>query len=210
MCAWLRQEGNEVNRKRIKRLMQEMGIEALYPKPRTSIPCPWSLRFPYLLRGLKIEKPNHVWSTDITYVRLSGGFVYLVAVIDWFSRYVLSWELSNTLDKDFCIRALESALRLGTPSIFNTDQGCQFTSDAFLRVLQSKNIRISMDGRGRALDNIFIERLWRSVKYEDIYLKDYGSMKEVRQGLENYFEFYNHTRIHQSLNYLTPAKIHQK
>jgi putative transposase len=197
-----------VNRKRISRLMRLMGLEAIYPKPNLSKSHPSHHKYPYLLRGLLIERPNQVWSTDITYVRLQGGFAYLVAVIDWYSRYVLSWELSNSLDTNFCLIALEKALSQQTPEIFNTDQGVQFTSNDFISILKSHLIAISMDGRGRALDNIFVERLWRSVKYEDIYIKGYETMSEAYQGLSAYFDFYNNTRPHQSLDYRTPSKVY--
>lgn len=185
-----------------------MGLEAIYPKPKLSQPSPGHRIYPYLLRGEKIEQVNQVWSSDITYVRLTDGFVYLVAIIDWFSRYVLEWEISVTLDSNFCVSRLERALMKGQPKIFNTDQGAQFTSLAFTERLVEREIRISMDGRGRALDNIFVERLWRSVKYEDIYLNDYGSVGEVQRGLGRYFRFYNGERLHQSLNYRTPASVY--
>jgi len=196
------------NRKRIQRLMQVMGIRGVAPGPDTSRPHPAHKVYPYLLRGLAIEAVNQVWSTDITYIPMTKGFMYLVAVIDWHSRYVLSWELSNTLDTAFCLVALEKALGLGTPGIFNTDQGAQFTSLAFTQALLDKGIKISMDGRGRALDNIFVERLWRTVKYENIYMNDYLSVPELRSGLKRYFEFYNQERLHQSLDYQTPAEVH--
>lgn len=208
MTAWLRTQGETVNHKRVARLMRQMGIEAIYPRPRTSTPADNVRRYPYLLKGLVIDEPNMVWSTDITYIRLAGGFVYLVAVIDWFSRYVLSWQLSNTMDVHFCLVALEEALRVGKPEIFNSDQGSQFTSEAFTSSLESQGIRISQDGKGRAFDNIFVERLWRSVKYEEVYLKDYATVAMAIEGLGNYFEFYNHQRLHQSLNYQVPAAVH--
>lgn len=204
MKAWLRVQGYGVNRKRVIRLMQEMGLEGLYPKPRTSQSSSENRIYPYLLRGRVIDHPNQVWSTDITYIRLTRGFLYLVAIIDWLSRYVLAWELSNTLETHFCLVALEKALKNGTPEIFNTDQGVQFTDRDFTGCLQSHQIQISMDGRGRALDNIFVERLWRSVKYEEVYLKDYQTAIEARKGLGSYFDFYNHERFHQSLAYRTP------
>jgi putative transposase len=204
----LRDEGYSVNRKRISRLMRLMGLEAIYPKPNLSKSHPGHHKYPYLLKGLAIERSNQVWSTDITYVRLQSGFVYLVAVIDWYSRYVLSWELSNSLDTNFCLMALKASLNQGTPEIFNTDQGVQFTSDDFTGILKSHEIKISMDGRGRALDNIFVERLWRSVKYEDIYLKEYETMPEAHEGLRAYFDFYNNTRPHQSLGYRKPIEVH--
>ena len=196
------------NRKRIVRLMRIMGIRGIAPGPDTSRPHPEHKVYPYLLRGVTIDRVNHVWSTDITYIPMSKGFMYLVAVIDWYSRYVLSWQLSNTLDTAFCLEALEQALQVNTPDIFNTDQGVQFTSEAFTGALQEKLIRISMDGRGRALDNIFVERLWRTVKYENIYLNDYATVMALRNGLQHYFTFYNQERVHQSLNYLTPAEVY--
>ena len=183
MTQWLCREGHAVNRKRVQRLMQLMGLEAIYRKPRTTIPNAENKVYPYLLRGVPITHCNHVWSTDITYIPMRHGFMYLVAVIDWFSRHVLSWRLSNSLDTSFCLEALEDALTHATPEIFNTDQGTQFTSVAFTSVLDSNGIAISMDDRGRAIDNVFIERLWRTVKYEDIYLKDYETVDELYQGL---------------------------
>jgi putative transposase len=177
-------------------------------KPRTSTPAPGHKIYPYLLRGLKITRPNQVWSADITYVPLPKGFMYLVAIIDWFSRYVLTWQLSNTLDGHFCLQALQQALQHGQPEIFNTDQGAQFTALAFTGLLEAAHIRISMDGRGRALDNIFVERLWRTVKYEDIYLKDYATVPALITGLTRYFTFYNQERFHQSLSYRTPTEVH--
>jgi putative transposase len=208
MVDKLRKAGYNVNRKRVSRLMNLMGLEVIYPKRNLSKSHPNHHKYPYLLRGLAIERSNQVWSTDITYVPLQGGFVYLVAVIDWYSRYVLSWELSNSLDTSFCLIALNKALNQQTPEIFNTDQGVQFTSDDFTGVLKSHQIQISMDGRGRALDNIFVERLWRSVKYEDIYIKGYETMSEAYQGLNEYFNFYNNERSHQSLGYQTPAEVY--
>lgn len=208
MTYWLRRQGYTVNPKRIRRLLRKMGIEAVYPKKNLSKSNPGHRKYPYLLRGLSIEQSNQVWSTDITYIRLQGGFAYLVAVIDWFSRYVLSWELSNSLDTSFCIKALDEALNQGTPQMFNTDQGVQFTSEEFTGKLLDHQIQISMDGRGRALDNIFIERLWRSVKYEDVYPKGYENMIEAYQGLKSYFDFYNNERIHQSLDYRTPSEVY--
>lgn len=208
ITAWLRREGHTVNPKRIRRLMRLMGLQAIYPKPRTSIPAPGHRKYPYLLRDLKITRPGQVWSTDITYVPMKHGFMYLVAIIDWFSRYVLAWQLSNTLDGLFCRVALRQALERGTPEIFNTDQGAQFTALEFTDVLENAGVRISMDGRGRALDNVFVERLWRTVKYEDIYLKDYGTVPQLDAGLHAYFRFYNDERLHQSLDYCTPAEVH--
>lgn len=210
MTAWLNEVKQErVNVKRVRRLLRLMGLEAIYPKPRLSQAAAGHRIYPYLLRGVKIARVNQVWSTDITYIRLQGGFVYLVAVIDWYSRYVLSWEISTTLETDFCVSALEGALRLGRPEIFNTDQGAQFTSQAFTKILQAREIAISMDGRGRALDNIFVERLWRSVKYEEVYLHNYENVPQALTGLGQYFQFYNHDRLHQSLEYQTPAAIYQ-
>jgi len=210
MTAWLKREGYEVNRKRIRRLMRVMGIEAIYPKPNLSKSLNEHKKYPYLLKGVSIEYPDQVWSTDITYIRLEHGFVYLVAIIDWHSRYVLSWELSNTLDKEFCLKALEDALRHSKPCIFNTDQGCQFTSLEFTGRLQSSGIRISMDGKGRVFDNIFVERLWRTVKYEEVCLHSYQSAKEARTGLKKYFCFYNRERLHSSLGYMTPYEIYYR
>lgn len=207
MTAHLRREGYQVNPKRIGRLMHKMDLMAVYPKPRTTIGGS-EHKYPYLLRGLAITHPNQVWSTDITYIPMQKGFMYLVAVIDWFSRYVLSWKLSNTLDGSFCLDALHDALLLGKPEIFNTDQGVQFTAHAFTRTLDDAGIRISMDGRGRAFDNIFIERLWRSVKYEDIYINDYTTVPALTVGLDAYFTFYDTERPHQSLDYRTPAEVH--
>jgi putative transposase len=209
MAEWLKGEGHEVNRKRIQRLMQIMGLEAIYPKPRTSEAIKEHKIYPYLLRGVAVTRPNQVWSTDVTYIPMEKGFMYLAAVIDWYSRYVLSWRISNTLDADFCIEALKAALKKGRPDIFNTDQGAQFTCRAFTAVLEQASIMISMDGRGRALDNVFVERLWRSVKYEDIYLKSYSNGIDLTDGLGAYFDFYNNERPHQSLQYKTPVFIHQ-
>lgn len=209
MTTYLRQRGYIVNRKRTRRLMQKMGLAAIYPKPHTTVVSQEHRIYPYLLRGVAIVRPNQVWSTDITYVPLTNGFMYLTAVIDWFSRYVLAWQLSNTLDTQFCIEALQHALRLGRPEIFNTDQGSQFTSTAFTSILEAADIRISMDGKGRALDNIFVERLWRSVKYEDIYLKNYETVPLLYIGLRDYFTFYNYERPHQSLGNYTPATVYQ-
>ena len=197
----------EVNRKRIQRLMRILGIEAHYPKPHLSRPQPGHQIYPYLLRGVTIERPNHVWSTDITYVPMQGGFLYLVAVMDWFSRFVLSWELSNTMETGFCLTALEAALCFGQPDIWNSDQGAQFTAADFLQPLQQRGVRISMDGRGRALDNVFIERLWRSLKYELIYPGDFATGAELFAALDRYFRFYNYQRPHQALGYRTPADL---
>jgi putative transposase len=208
MTVYLQQLGYPINHKRVQRLMQLMGLPAIYPKPRTSTPAPGHKIYPYLLRGLKISRPNQAWSADITYVPLPKGFMYLVAIIDWFSRYVLTWQLSNTLDSHFCLHALQQALQRGQPEIFNTDQGAQFTSLAFTGLLEAAHIQISRDGRGRALDNIFVERLWRTVKYEDIYLKDYATVPALITGLTRYFTFYNEERFHQSLGYRTPVEVH--
>lgn len=205
----LRRQGWKINRKRVQRLMRAMGIEGVAPGPRTSRPHPEHQVYPYLLRNLNVVRPNQVWCADITYIPMKKGHMYLVAVMDWFSRRVLSWELSNSLDSSFCVDALQQALAsYGTPEIFNTDQGCQFTSEAFVSVLQDAGIRISMDGRGRALDNIFIERLWRSVKYEDIYLNDYENVPDLYRGLIRYFRRYNDDRPHQGLNDQTPSEVY--
>jgi putative transposase len=200
--------GYQVNHKRVARLMQKMGLQAVYPRPRTSIPDQQHKKYPYLLRGLDINRPNHVWAADITYVPMPLGFMYLVAIMDWFSRYVVAWELSNTLDGAFCLDALRFALRHGQPEIFNTDQGVQFTARGFTDELKTASIRISMDGRGRVFDNIFVERLWRTVKYEDIYIKEYASVPDLAAGLDNYFQLYNYERPHQSLSYCVPADVH--
>jgi putative transposase len=211
ITAWLRQEKkHEVNLKRVRRLMRLMGLEAIYQKPRLSLPAPGHQIYPYLLRNVKIERINQVWSTDITYIRLQGGFVYLVAVIDWHSRYVLSWEVSTTMENEFCMSALKRALHRGKPEIFNSDQGSQFTSNAFTGILKEHEISISMDGRGRALDNIFVERLWRSVKYEEVYLHEYESVPQAIAGLRKYFDFYNSERLHQSLDYKTPEAVYRR
>lgn len=208
MTAHLRRSGYAVNPKRIRRLMRKMDLMAIYPKPRTTIFAPENKIYPYLLRGLSIIRSNQVWSTDITYIPLPKGFMYLVAVIDWYSRYVLSWKLSNTLDGAFCLAALNEALQFGKPDIFNTDQGVQFTAHTFTSTLEGAGIQVSMDGRGRALDNIFIERLWRSVKYEDVYIYDYDTVLALDIGLGTYFQRYNSERPHQSLDYRTPAEVH--
>jgi putative transposase len=207
MVEWLDTQGFRVNRKRVSRLMDLMGIEAVYPKPKLSQPGDGHKVYPYLLRGVEVCRVNQVWSTDITYIRMAQGFVYLVAVMDWFSRYVLSWRLSLTMELDFCVEALKCALRRGRPEIFNSDQGSQFTSEKFTGELAEREIAISMDGRGRFMDNIFIERLWRSLKYEEVYLKDYETVAEARTGIEKYFRFYNQERLHQSLEYRTPAAV---
>ena len=188
--------------------MRLMGLEAIYPKPKTTQRNKEHKVYPYLLRDILIDRPNQVWSTDITYIPIQGGFMYLTAVIDWYSRYVISWQLSNTMESDFCVEALDMALKTATPSIFNTDQGVQFTSKEFIGRLEKEQIQISMDGKGRALDNIFVERLWRSVKYEDVYPKDYQSGIELYHGMKNYFSFYNQDRPHQALGYKVPREIH--
>jgi len=208
MTAWLRREGHDVNHKRIERLMRIMGIQGVCPKRNLSKSDEQHKKYPYLLKNLEIVRPNQVWSSDITYIRLSKGFAYLVAVMDWFSRYVLSWRLSNTLDTQFCIDALDVALQKGRPDIFNTDQGVQFTSNLFTSRLIDKKIQISMDGKGRAFDNIFIERLWRSVKYEEVYLKAYQTVSDAFTGIDNYFKTFNMERLHQSLKYRTPYEVH--
>jgi putative transposase len=208
MTRWLVRKGYLVNEKRIARLMRLMGLAAIYPKRGLSRGDKAHKIFPYLLKGLSIDRPDQVWCSDITYVRLEHGFLYLVAVMDWFSRYVLSWGLSNTLEKDFCLEALEEALVISQPEIFNTDQGSQFTSPEFTSRLLERGIAVSMDSRGRVFDNIFIERLWRTVKYEEIYLTHYQNAREARAGLKNYFAFYNTERSHSSLEYLTPAEAY--
>ena len=205
----MRRKGYKINRKRVQRLMRKMGIQSIAPKPDTSKPHPQHKVYPYLLRNFNVTRSDQVWCTDITYIPLTGGFVYLTAVMDWHSRYVLSWELSITMDNEFCVSALERALRChGTPYIFNTDQGSQYTSHEFTNVLKNKNIKISMDGKGRAMDNIFIERLWRSVKYEEVYVKEFQSVDQLRKSLKRYFDFYNHERPHQSFKGQTPAEIY--
>lgn len=208
MVRFLHEGGYPVNKKRVARLMQIMGLSAMVPGPNTSRPSPQNPIYPYLLRGIRIEEVDQVWSCDITYLPLPKGFVYLFAVIDWFSRFVLSWEISTTLDTAFCLEGLDRALLRGQPSIFNTDQGSQFTSSDFTGRLLSAGIALSMDGRGRALDNIFVERLWRTVKYEDVYLKGYETPKEVFVGLREYFPYYNWERPHQALDYRTPAAVY--
>ena len=208
MVAYLRRQGHAVNRKRIQRLMRKMGIQSVAPKPNTSQARKGHQVYPYLLKGLEINRPHQVWSTDITYIRLAHGFVYLAAVIDLYTRQVLSWEVSVTMEDSFCVSVLERALRLyPKPEIFNTDQGVQFTGKAFTDVLKSHDIKISMDGKGRALDNIFIERLWRSVKYEEIYLHEYQDVAHLKRSLKKYFHFYNTERPHQSLNDSTPVEF---
>jgi putative transposase len=209
MAVWLQAAGHAVNRKRVQRLMRLMGLEGLTPRRSTSRPAKGHRVFPYLLRNVAVTHADHVWSTDITYIPLRGGFVYLTAIMDWYSRFVLSWRLSNRLDGTFCLDALDEALAGGQPEIFNTDQGSQFTSEAFVGRLLSRAVAVSMDGRGRALDNAFIERLWRSLKYEDIYLKDYATVDELYEGLTRYFELYNYERFHQSLDYQTPYHVYR-
>jgi len=210
MQVALRQAGQVVNRKHVQRLMRLMGLEAIGPKPRLSTANPEHRVYPYLLREVPITRVDQVWSTDITYVRLRHGFVYLVAILDWHSRYVLAWELSVTVDGQFCLDALETALRRSTPQIFNTDQGPQFTATAFTDRVRAAGVQISMDSRGRALDNVFVERLWRSVKYEEVYLHDYASVPDARTRLGRYFRFYNETRPHQALAYRTPAAVYEE
>ena len=209
MTAHLAREGQAVNVKRVRRLMRLMGLEAIYPRKRLSVPGEGHKRYPYLLRGVEIVRPDQVWSADITYIRLRRGFLYLAAILDWYSRYVLSWTLSSSLDAAFCVGALEEALARGRPEVFNSDQGVQFTSEGFTRILESRGIAISMDGRGRVFDNIFSERLWRTVKYEEVYLKDYADPREAREGLRAYFRFYDEQRPHQALKYRTPAEVYE-
>jgi putative transposase len=209
ITQWLRRHDYEVNHKRVERLMRQMGIQALYPKRDLELSAPGHRIFPYLLRNIEIRRVNHVWGADITYIRMRHGFLYLVAILDWWSRFVLAWELSNTLDAEFCVRTLDRALKTyGAPEIFNTDQGCQFGSADFTALLENRKVAISMDGRGRAFDNIFVERLWRSVKYEEVYLKDYTNGVDARSNLGNYFRFYNNERYHQSLGYQTPKEVY--
>jgi putative transposase len=209
LAAQLRREGHEVGRKHVGTLMWRMGIEALYRKPRTSIPARGAATYPYLLQNLAIERPNQVWSSDITYVPMAHGFLYLMAIIDLFSRKVLAWRLSNTLTPDSCVEALEEALaKFGAPEIFNTDQGSQFTSEEWLAPLKARSVAISMDGKGRWIDNVFIERLWRSVKYEEIYLRGYANGHEAQRSLSRYFAFYNASRIHETLSYATPDEVY--
>jgi len=207
IAACLKSQNCSVNRKRVRRLMRVMGIKAIYRCPRTSKPAPGHKIYPYLLSGMRITRPNQVWAADITYIPMARGFLYLVAIIDWYSRYVLSWRLSNTLDAGFCVEALEEALRKGKPEIFNTDQGAQFTSEAFTGLLKQHGVKISMDGKGSYNDNLFIERLWRTVKYEEVYLKAYQDGRDTRIGLGNYFRFYNTERPHQTHGYRTPAEV---
>jgi putative transposase len=210
MAIWLGKQGHEVNRKRVQRLMRLMGLEAVYPKPKLSLPGQGHKVFPYLLRDVKIDRVDQVWSTDITYVPMPSGFMYLAAIIDWYSRYVIAWRLSNTLDGSFCLELLDEALGQGRPEVFNTDQGVQFTAEAFTSRLLSAGVAVSMDGKGRCLDNVFVERLWRSVKYEEIYLRCHETVPQLSQGLARYFAFYNEERPHQSLDYRTPGEIYQE
>jgi putative transposase len=210
MTAWLKDDQRlAVNRKRVQRLMGLMGLEAIYPKPRLSGPGQGHKVFPYLLRGLVIERVDQVWSTDITYIPMERGFMYLAAVIDWHSRYVISWRLSNSLDGSFCLEMLEEALSRGKPEVFNTDQGAQFTAEAFTGRLLGAGVKVSMDGKGRCLDNVFVERLWRSVKHEDVYLRCYETVPELTEGLGRYFRFYNEERLHQALGYRTPGSVYR-
>jgi len=208
ITAQLKREGYDINHKKVERLMKEMGVMAIFPKKNTSKANPHHVAYPYLLNGLDINHPNHVWGTDITYVRAKGVWFYLVAILDWFSRYVVSWKLSPSMSQDFCLAALQEALQIDMPQIHNSDQGSQFTSEEYTNILKTSNIQISMDGRGRCFDNIFTERLWRSVKYEEVYLHEYQSFDEARESLDKYFHTYNHRRLHQSLNYNTPAEIY--
>jgi putative transposase len=209
MTVWLGQQGVAVNRKRVQRLMRLMGIEAIYPRPRTTASAAEHRKFPYLLRGRVITKPDEVWAADITYVPMVSGYMYLVAIIDWYSRYVLAWRLSNSLESSFCVEALQEALSRRRPEIFNTDQGVQFTSREFTGRLESCGVQISMDGKGRALDNVFIERLWWSVKYEHVYLHDHATVRSLHGGLESYLEYFNRVRPHQGLGYRTPWDVYR-
>jgi putative transposase len=209
MTVWLVKQGEAVNRKRVQRLMRLMGLEAIYPKPRLSQAGKGHRIYPYLLRGVTVERPEQVWSADITYVPLRTGFMYLAAIMDWYSRYVIAWRLSNTLDGSFCVDMLDEALSQGRPEVFNTDQGVQFTAEAFTGRLESAGVKVSMDGRGRCLDNVFVERLWRTVKYEDIYLHGYEQVPELWRGLGEFFRHYNEERFHQSLGYQTPAAVYR-
>ncbi len=210
LTQWLREQGEMVNRKRVQRLLRIMGLEAIYPKPKLSTAAAGHRVYPYLLRNVRIERPDQVWSTDITYVPLTGGFMYLAAILDWYSRYVVAWRLSNTLDGSFCLEMLDEALSRGRPEIFNTDQGVQFTAAAWTGRLEAAGIAVSMDGKGRCLDNVFVERLWRTVKYEDIYLWRYDDVPQLQQGLRRYFPYYNEERLHQGLDYRTPAEVYQQ
>src|SRR5262249_41214258 len=209
MTAWLRSQGHAVNVKRVRRLLRVMGLEAIYPRPRLSVRCPEHRVFPYLLRDVVVERVDQVWSTDITYVPLPKGFMYLAAVLDWHSRYVLGWRLFNTLEGGFCVELLDEVLHHGQPEVFNTDQGVQFTAQGFVSRLERAGVRISMDGRGRALDNVFVERLWRTVKYEDIYVRRYESVPDLERGLHEYLRYYNRERLHSSLENRTPATVYR-
>jgi putative transposase len=210
LTKWLNEQGEAVNRKRVRRLLRLMGLEAIYPRPKLSAAGQGHRIYPYLLRNVSIDRPDQVWSTDITYVPLTCGFMYLAAILDWFSRYVIAWRLSNTLDGSFCLEMLEEALSRGRPEVFNTDQGVQFTAAAWTARLESAGVAVSMDGKGRCLDNVFVERLWRTVKYEDIYLRGYETVPDLRQGLGRYFPYYNEERWHQSLGYRTPAAVYRQ
>jgi putative transposase len=210
LTAWLVQQGEAVNRKRVQRLLRLMGLEAIYPKPRLSVAGRGHRVYPYLLRGVRIERPDQVWSTDITYVPLPSGFMYLAAILDWYSRYVITWRLSNTLEGSFCLEMLDEALSRGRPEVFNTDQGVQFTAQAWTDRLEAAGVAVSMDGRGRCLDNVFVERLWRTVKYEDIYLRGYEGVPALHQGLGQYFPFSNEERLHQALDYRTPGAVYRQ
>ncbi|MFQ6031227.1 MAG: IS3 family transposase [Dehalococcoidia bacterium] len=207
MAVWLGRQGYRVSRKRVQRLMRAMGLTAIYRRPKTSKPAPGHRVYPYLLRGMEITRPNQVWAADVTYIPMARGFLYLVAIMDWYSRYVVAWRHSNTLDADFCIEALREALSKGKPELFNTDQGSQFTSEGFTQLLEQEGVRVSMDGKGRYSDNIFVERLWRSVKYEEVYLKAYSGGREAKAGIDAYFRFYNNQRPHQSLDNRTPGEV---
>ena len=207
IAVWLKGQSYQVNRKHVRRLMRLMGLRAIYRRPRTSQPGKGHKIYPYLLRSLAITRPNQVWAADITYIPMARGFLYLVAIMDWYSRYVLAWRLSNTLEADFCIAALEEALQKGKPEIFNTDQGAQFTGEAFTGILEQRGVHISMDGRGSYTDNLFIERLWRTVKYEEVYLKAYQDGREAKNGLDDFFRFYDDDRPHQALRYRTPSTV---
>jgi putative transposase len=208
LAACLKKDGQNVNRKRIRRLMRLMGLKAIYRPPRTSPPGKGNKIYPYLIKGLKINRPNQVWAADITYIPMQKGFLYLVVIMDWYSRYVLSWRLSNTLESDFCLEALKEAVKKGCPEIFNTDQGSQFTSHEFVTLLESSGIKVSMDGSGRYADNLFVERFWRTLKYEEVYLKAYPDTREARTEIGRYIQFYNAERPHQSLGYHTPAEMY--
>jgi putative transposase len=208
MVAWLKSQGQRVNRKRVRRLMQLMGLQAIYRKPRTSKPGVGHKIYPYLLRGMNITRPNQVWAADITYIPMQKGFLYLVVILDWYSRHILAWRLSNSLESDFCVEALREALQTGRPEIFNTDQGSQFTSKEFIAILEEQGIRVSMDGAGSYNDNLFVERFWRTLKYEEVYLKAYTDAREARREIGRYIRFYNGDRPHQALRYQTPAEVY--